>query len=86
MSRPSNQLLDDICVRFILSLPTAELECAVWVAIVRGMLSGEGSVEIICSVVGNVCVCELTLPIRRHRSFERLLFCIEQAWWHYEVI
>lgn len=33
-----------------------------------------------------VCVCESTLFIRRHRSFERLLFCIEQAWWHYEVI
>lgn len=40
---PSPELLDDICVRFILTLPATELE-----------------------------------------SFERLLFSVEQAWWHYE--
>lgn len=40
---PSSELLDEICVRFILSLPATELE-----------------------------------------SFERLLFSVEQAWWHYE--
>jgi hypothetical protein len=41
---PSSDLLDEICVRFILTLPATELE-----------------------------------------SFERLLFSVEQAWWHYEV-
>ncbi|PSC69393.1 mRNA-decapping enzyme subunit 2 [Micractinium conductrix] len=40
---PSADLLEEICVRFILTLPATELE-----------------------------------------SFERLLFSIEQAWWHYE--
>ncbi|KAH7617923.1 putative mRNA-decapping enzyme subunit 2 [Nannochloris sp. 'desiccata'] len=40
---PSPELLDDISVRFILTLPATELE-----------------------------------------SFERLLFSVEQAWWHYE--
>ncbi|KAI7841458.1 hypothetical protein COHA_004853 [Chlorella ohadii] len=44
MSRlPSAELLEEVCVRFILTLPATELE-----------------------------------------SFERLLFSIEQAWWHYE--
>lgn len=41
---PSPELLDDLAVRFILTLPATELE-----------------------------------------SFERLLFSVEQAWWHYEV-
>lgn len=40
---PSSELLDELCVRFILTLPATELE-----------------------------------------SFERLLFSVEQAWWHYE--
>ncbi|KAI3425090.1 hypothetical protein D9Q98_008468 [Chlorella vulgaris] len=40
---PSTDLLEEICVRFILTLPATELE-----------------------------------------SFDRLLFSIEQAWWHYE--
>ncbi|KAL6777480.1 mRNA decapping complex subunit 2 [Auxenochlorella protothecoides] len=43
MVRPSAELLDEICVRFIINLPPEELE-----------------------------------------SFERLLFVIEMAWWHYE--
>jgi mRNA-decapping enzyme subunit 2 len=77
MANPSPELLDDLCSRFILNVPAAELECvaAKWLARRPALAFAPHTLSHSL----------LTPPSLPHRSPEKLMFIVEQAHWFYEV-